>query len=222
MHYSPSARQWIWAFPQYWEAFNEIVNSRGPQSLQARLQSLISSSGPSYQAPSLVEGALFLLHSHHNPCRLRALGLIPRLKQDAGDASFPNVIFSAPPSGSKDYVSEVMATWRIRTQARLSTQQWLLWDSWQFLTCYTKAIVSSSYHHTTARVSYVFLMIVNQEVLSRQSKCKHKVLFSGKRCPQKVGSPRHLYIHIKLGNHESCSRREAHWRHCLTNCRHIW
>ena len=40
-------------------------------------------------------------------CRLRALGLQPRTKAEAGDRRFPFVVFSAPPSGSEDYAAEV-------------------------------------------------------------------------------------------------------------------
>jgi hypothetical protein len=40
-------------------------------------------------------------------CRLRALGLQPRTKAEAGDRKFPFVVFSAPPSGSEDYAAEV-------------------------------------------------------------------------------------------------------------------
>lgn len=39
-------------------------------------------------------------------CRLRALDIEPRLKADADSRRFPYVVFSAPPSGSADYVGE--------------------------------------------------------------------------------------------------------------------
>lgn len=39
--------------------------------------------------------------------RLKALGLQPRTKAEAGDRKFPFVAFCAPPSGSEDYAEEV-------------------------------------------------------------------------------------------------------------------
>ena len=44
------------------------------------------------------------------PHRLRGLGLQPRTKAEAGDECFPHVVFAAPPSGSPDYVAEVLPT----------------------------------------------------------------------------------------------------------------
>ncbi|EIE19832.1 hypothetical protein COCSUDRAFT_19021 [Coccomyxa subellipsoidea C-169] len=41
--------------------------------------------------------------------RLRKLNIAPRTKDAAGSERFPFVVFSAPPSGSADYVSEVKA-----------------------------------------------------------------------------------------------------------------
>ena len=41
------------------------------------------------------------------PCRLRQLGLTPCTGADAGRPACSNVVFSAPPSGSEDYVAEV-------------------------------------------------------------------------------------------------------------------
>lgn len=61
----------------------------------------------------LLDSRLCITKKFHLPtfvidaCRLRKLGIRPRLKQDADKIRFSNVIFSAPPSGSKDYVAEV-------------------------------------------------------------------------------------------------------------------
>lgn len=41
--------------------------------------------------------------------RLTAMGLTPATKATLGDKRFPYVLFSAPPSGSEDYVAEVAA-----------------------------------------------------------------------------------------------------------------
>ena len=40
-------------------------------------------------------------------CRLRQLGLTPRVKSEADSRRYPNVAFCAPPSGSDDYAGEV-------------------------------------------------------------------------------------------------------------------
>jgi len=45
--------------------------------------------------------------------RLLSLGVMPRLKDRAGEAKFPFVVFSAPPSGSEDYAAEVEAALRL-------------------------------------------------------------------------------------------------------------
>lgn len=42
--------------------------------------------------------------------RLRALGIEPCVKAEASERRFPYVAFSAPPSGSDDYVAEVRPT----------------------------------------------------------------------------------------------------------------
>lgn len=44
-------------------------------------------------------------------CRLQQLGITPRLKAQAAEGQFANVVFSAPPSGCEDYVAEVC--WRM-------------------------------------------------------------------------------------------------------------
>ncbi|BDA51136.1 hypothetical protein COCOBI_18-0110 [Coccomyxa sp. Obi] len=45
--------------------------------------------------------------------RLRSLNIQPRTKDEAGSEKFPFVVFSAPPSGSTDYVAEVKAALRL-------------------------------------------------------------------------------------------------------------
>lgn len=45
--------------------------------------------------------------------RLVSLGVMPRLKDNAGDEQFPFVVFSAPPSGSEDYEAEVEAALKL-------------------------------------------------------------------------------------------------------------
>lgn len=69
-----------------------------------------------YQSVSfdfLSNHALAILFAHQNvhlQCRLKKLGITVRTKQDAGSSKFKNVLFSAPPSGSSDYVAEVIAS----------------------------------------------------------------------------------------------------------------
>ena len=46
---------------------------------------------------------------HISATRLRQLGLQPRIKAEADGAKFPFVLFAAPPSGSEDYPTEVLA-----------------------------------------------------------------------------------------------------------------
>ena len=45
--------------------------------------------------------------------RLVSLGIMPRLKRDAGEEKFSFVVFSAPPSGSEDYTAEVEAALKL-------------------------------------------------------------------------------------------------------------
>lgn len=43
----------------------------------------------------------------HVVCRLSKLGFHLRTKDEVDTATFPNVVFAAPPSGSDDYAAEV-------------------------------------------------------------------------------------------------------------------
>lgn len=44
---------------------------------------------------------------HVHTCRLSSMGLDVRKNEEADDCMFPNVVFTAPPSGSEDYAAEV-------------------------------------------------------------------------------------------------------------------
>jgi nucleoside-diphosphate-sugar epimerase len=48
-----------------------------------------------------------LTNTPNNHTNLRTLGIVPFTRNDAPSAKFANVLFSAPPSGSQDYTSEV-------------------------------------------------------------------------------------------------------------------
>lgn len=48
--------------------------------------------------------------NHH---RLQQLGITPRLKAQAAEGQFANVVFSAPPSGCEDYVAEIQEALRL-------------------------------------------------------------------------------------------------------------
>ena len=48
-----------------------------------------------------------LTNTNNNHAHLKSLGIDPFVKSEATSAKSPNILFSAPPSGSQDYVSEV-------------------------------------------------------------------------------------------------------------------
>lgn len=50
---------------------------------------------------------LCLLQDTSNACRLTKMGISPVIKTEAPAQKYPYVVFSAPPSGSQDYLGEV-------------------------------------------------------------------------------------------------------------------
>ncbi len=66
--------------------------------------------------------SFFVAHELHNTCRLIKMGIAPVVKTEASTQSYSYVVFSAPPSGSQDYVGEVSSLQACRLAAHHSVQ----------------------------------------------------------------------------------------------------